>query len=323
MRMLCRAAAVAFTLSICFAGGASAQQARTWVSGLGDDASTTCSEAAPCKTFAGAVAKTAAGGEMDCLDPGGFGNVVITTSITIDCEAGTAGVLIAGIDGIVVNAAPTDVVSIKGVDLNGFGPTAGARNGIKIIKAGFVSIDHCFISNFGGSSGAEGNGIYVINPSAVSVSINDTLILNNFGAAIWVEPIGSGDATILISNIHASGNGFGVVFDGYTGGGTGRIKGAVSESAIDGSAHNGITASNLTATNISVVVDDVSVSGGGVVGLVANGANAGMIIGDSTVNANAKGVSAQNGGVLFSYGNNRVNGNNGADGAFTAVIPTH
>src|SRR2546422_2828997 len=69
---------------------AQAQATRTWVSGVGDDVNP-CSRTAPCKTFAGAISKTAAGGEIDCLDPGGFGAVTITKSLTIDCNGVTGG----------------------------------------------------------------------------------------------------------------------------------------------------------------------------------------------------------------------------------------
>src|SRR5580693_2238323 len=81
-----------------FAAPASAQATRTWVSGVGDDANP-CSRTAPCKTFAGAISKTSAGGEINCLDPGGFGALTITQAITISCEAGTAGVLVSGTNG--------------------------------------------------------------------------------------------------------------------------------------------------------------------------------------------------------------------------------
>src|ERR1043165_5674417 len=82
---------------------AHAQATRTWVSGVGDDANP-CSRTAPCKTFAGAISKTAAQGEINCLDPGGFGAVTITKAVTISCEIGTAGVLVAGTNGVVVAA---------------------------------------------------------------------------------------------------------------------------------------------------------------------------------------------------------------------------
>src|SRR5215813_13862310 len=89
------------------ASPALAQATRTWVSGVGDDANP-CSRTAPCKTFPGAISKTATGGEINCLDPGGFGAVTITKSITISCETGTAGVLVSGTNGIIVNVGASD-----------------------------------------------------------------------------------------------------------------------------------------------------------------------------------------------------------------------
>ena len=84
------------------ATSAQAQATRTWVSGVGDDANP-CSRTAPCKTFAGAISKTAAGGIINCIDPGGFGAVTITKSITIDCSPFIGGVLAAGTNAINVN----------------------------------------------------------------------------------------------------------------------------------------------------------------------------------------------------------------------------
>src|SRR6202163_4382796 len=78
-----------------------AQASRTWISGVGDDVNP-CSRTAPCKTFAGAISKTAAGGEIDCLDPGGFGTLTITKGITIDCDSGAGGILASGTFGITI-----------------------------------------------------------------------------------------------------------------------------------------------------------------------------------------------------------------------------
>src|SRR6202140_1338846 len=97
---------------------AHAQATRTWVSGVGDDANP-CSRTAPCKTFAGAISKTAASGEITCLDPGGFGALTITKAITISCESGTAGVLVSGTNGFVVAAGAADTVILKGLDIDG------------------------------------------------------------------------------------------------------------------------------------------------------------------------------------------------------------
>src|SRR5215471_4108394 len=131
------------------ASPASAQATRTWVSGVGDDANP-CSRTAPCKTFAGAISKTAAGGEIDALDPGGFGSVTISKSITLDGGGFIAGVLFTGFEGITVNAQPSDTVTIRGMDMNG-GNTG--LNGVLIIQAGHVHIATSRIYGF------TGNGI--------------------------------------------------------------------------------------------------------------------------------------------------------------------
>src|SRR6266853_1219328 len=94
---------------------AAAQATRTWISGVGDDVNP-CSRTAPCKTFQGAISKTVAGGEINCLDPGGFGGVTITKSITFSCEMGTAGVLVSGTPGITINAGAADTVVLRGLD---------------------------------------------------------------------------------------------------------------------------------------------------------------------------------------------------------------
>ena len=108
-----------FGVTFLFVSVVSAQVTRTWVSGVGDDANP-CSRVAPCKTFAGAISKTAPGGEIDCLDPGGFGAVTITKSITIDCGAGQVGsILAAGTNGINVSAPTTDIVRIRNLSIQG------------------------------------------------------------------------------------------------------------------------------------------------------------------------------------------------------------
>src|SRR5882757_1656715 len=109
---------------------AQGQATRTWVSGVGDDANP-CSRTAPCKTFAGAISKTAAGGEIDALDPGGFGAVTIGKAITIDGGGGqVASVLVSGTNGIVVSAGANDVVILRNLRINGIGT---GLNGVQFL----------------------------------------------------------------------------------------------------------------------------------------------------------------------------------------------
>ena len=117
--MLPLSRSVTILLILLCSSAAQAQATRTWVSGVGDDANP-CSRTAPCKTFAGAISKTAAGGEIDALDPAGYGAVTITKGITIDGGGGqVASVLVSGTNGIVVQAGPTDVVTLRNLRING------------------------------------------------------------------------------------------------------------------------------------------------------------------------------------------------------------
>src|ERR1700734_762618 len=103
---------------------AHAQATRTWVSGVGDDANP-CSRTAPCKTFAGAISKTAAGGEIDALDPGGFGAVTITKSITLDGYSALTSLLVSGTNGVTINTSTTPgaIVTLRNLSLEGISGT--------------------------------------------------------------------------------------------------------------------------------------------------------------------------------------------------------
>src|SRR5215470_5495362 len=128
---------------VCAGAPAHAQATRTWVSGVGDDANP-CSRTAPCKTFAGAISKTAVGGEIDVLDPGGFGAVTITKSISIEACC-IAGVLVSGTNGIVVSAPAGSFVVLRGLTFDGLGTGLA---GIKFNSGGSLYVEDCFINNF-------------------------------------------------------------------------------------------------------------------------------------------------------------------------------
>lgn len=123
---------------------ASAQATRTWVSGVGDDANP-CSRTAPCKTFAGSISKTAAGGEINVIDPGGFGAVTITKSIKIRAVGNSAGVLTSAGNGINVAAGANDRVTLQGLDLDGLGT---ATNGVRFTSGRFLRILDTNIDGF-------------------------------------------------------------------------------------------------------------------------------------------------------------------------------
>jgi hypothetical protein len=167
---------------------AQAQAPRTWVSGVGDDVNP-CSRTAPCKTFAGAISKTATAGEINCLDPGGFGAVTITKSMSIICDAGTAGIAASGTNGIIVNAPANSEVLIEGLDIEGFGT---GINGVTIISAAKVTINKSSIRNF------TQNGVNVAGPAGARAVIQDTMILSNNQGVNVAGISGAANAAFLI-----------------------------------------------------------------------------------------------------------------------------
>jgi hypothetical protein len=148
---------------------AMAQATRTWVSGVGDDANP-CSRTAPCKTLAGAISKTATGGEINILDPGGFGAVTITKSITIDGGGIIGSILSSATNGIIVNA-PNALVAIRNFSINGAGTTLGI-NGIRVIAVKRLTVENCILTNF------SANGIEVNTTSAADVAVSNVTIHN-------------------------------------------------------------------------------------------------------------------------------------------------
>src|SRR6201990_1563716 len=143
-----------FAASVLYATPASAQATRTWISGVGDDVNP-CSRTAPCKTFPGAISKTAAGGAIDPLEPGGFGAVTVTKAITLANEGvGEAGILVAGTNGVTVNCAtdPNCVVVLRGLILDGGPVGSNSLNGVRFVAGRSLVIQNCMIRNFTGGS---------------------------------------------------------------------------------------------------------------------------------------------------------------------------
>jgi hypothetical protein len=280
---------------------AHAQATRTWVSGVGDDANP-CSRTAPCKTFAGSISKTLAGGEINCIDPGGFGALTITKAVTISCASGIAGVLVSGTNGFVVNAAASDVVVLDGLDFEGLG---SGLSGVLILSAAKVYIRHSSIRDFKGASGIT------LTPSNISTElfVSDTFLANNGSSAttggIIIRPAGSGAANVVITNSIVDGNSSGVRADAT--GTSGNVRATVQNSSVSGNANDGITAIASTGSASVVVVDKSVASNNTGSGVISNGAT--VLLGASAVSGNGTGLNTANSGSLFSYRNNDINGN--------------
>ena len=298
-RILLSLAAVAAVVSL-GAGAAQAQASRTWVSGVGDDANP-CSRTAPCKTFAGAISKTAAGGEINCLDPGGFGAVTITKAITIACEGVTAGVVVPGTNGIIVNAGASDNVTLRGIDINGDGT---GLNGIRFLAGRALIVDNCQIYGF------TTHGIDVALSAAASVDVKDTRINNVGGDGIRVASTAGGASfSAERVNISRTNNAIEVA-----GGGVG----TVNHAHLFANGNGALVSANGAILNVanSVMANN------------SNGANAsvsGATIGldNNDLFANNTAVNGVVGSTFNSANNNKFS-NNGSNGAsVSAVMVVH
>jgi hypothetical protein len=170
---------------------AQAQATRTWVSGVGDDVNP-CSRTAPCKTFAGAISKTAANGKINCLDPGGFGAVSITKAIEIDCLQFPGGILSSGTNGVIVNAPANAHVILRGFEIHGGG---NGLNGVRILSGSIVTIDKLFITAM------TGNGIDISLTAAgtANVTVLDT-VFQQMNNGINISATGGGAALVRLHN---------------------------------------------------------------------------------------------------------------------------
>ncbi len=282
------------------ASPALAQATRTWVSGVGDDANP-CSRTAPCKTFAGAISKTAPRGEINVLDPGGFGGVSITKSITIQACNSQAGVLVSGTNAIVVNAGPNDTVNLRCLDVNGIGT---GLHGIRVLAAKSVNITDSDIYGF------VRNGVDIQS----STGSTTVLLARNFihkvsGAGVMVAPPSGGTTRVTLRDNDISGNGCGVVATQFG-----------TDPAFNYNVNCGTLAPN-EATGTAVVNSVRNLFSDVRIAVLSRGANSINRIGDNDIFDNIRGLRDLNNGQVLSFGGNRLAGNV-VDGVPTGTINT-
>jgi len=285
-------AVMAFTLMV--SSSVQAQATRTWVSGVGDDVNP-CSRTAPCKTWAGAISKTAAGGEIDALDPGGFGAVTATKSITLDGTygAGFGSILSSGVNGVNVNDSASGspqsiVVRLRNLSINGAGTTLGL-NGVNATSFRRLYVENCVIANF------SQNGINInltAGSGTFNVSVKDTMIEQIGGDGIK-QATTVGTLNCSYDNVRITGNLNGLEATGGTGN--------ISNSVIDNNTGSGLTATGGAVINAA----------GNKVTSNGNGFNCGVgstiRVSDNDIYRNTTGIAG--GGTYVSFGNNRLQGN--------------
>ncbi|HVI58477.1 MAG TPA: hypothetical protein VM619_06325 [Luteimonas sp.] len=300
-----------------------AQATRTWVSGVGDDANP-CSRTAPCKTFAGAISKTATGGEISVLDPGGFGAVTITKSITINnSNSGEAGILASGTNGIIINAANARV-TLRGLVIDGAGT---GIDGIRVLAASEVNVEDCLIQGFRGANPSR--GIYAApSTGTMRLSVRNTAIIANSqsaanNAGVLLKPSGSATVMADFANVNLANNGYGLIADGNVT--SGAVLVSVRDSQLTGN-HFDAARADSDGGEVALVMKNNTVTGNGYSsGLAAavrsDGAMATVRLQDNAITSNNYGVLFTTGGKIYTYGGNLTGGNT-TNGAFTSAQPT-
>jgi hypothetical protein len=270
-----------------------AQATRTWVSGVGDDANP-CSRTAPCKTFAGAISKTATNGEINVTDPGGFGAVSITKSITIDGYGPMASILAAGTNGVIINTTDANAtVTLRNLSING--ATSGL-NGIRILNAKSVVVENLEV--FGFRSGTA-RGISDERSAANSVlTVINSTFTDNFGAGIFVL----GPSVGVANNVRIDRNGLGLLLANG-----GQL--AMRDSAIS----NNTTAFAAGASGYGAFVGpnsrldlESTLISGNSVGISAQQGGSARLSNTTVVENIGSGVEAAGGGTFTTFSNNSI-----------------
>lgn len=281
------------------------QASRTWVSGVGDDANP-CSRTAPCKTFAGAISKTAAGGEIDALDPGGFGALTITKAITIDGGGGQVGsVLVSGTNGIVVQAGANDVVILRNLRINGIvGSGAGGINGVRFLSGKDLNIESCYIFGFT----TNGLDIALNQATAATVHVYNSVFKQNNGVGIRAT-----NGTLPVVKVSIDHTEIALDNIGVESAANSDVE--INDSMISAGTTTGVEADGGASSVLSIDRSEVISNGAG-----ATAANAGstVVTSDTKYAYNSAAALNNAGGTIFSFGTNRFH-TNGATGTSTPL----
>lgn len=304
-------------VSIFFTSESQAQATRTWVSGVGDDANP-CSRTAPCKTFAGAISKTAASGLISVLDPGGFGAVTITKSITIDGGGVIGSILASSTNGVIINGANVRVV-LRNLDIEGAPVTSPGIIGVRFLQGAALNLENVSIRNF--TNGATSAGISFQPSGAASLTLNNVSIINSSsavgGQGMLIKPTGAGTRKVIIHNTTVDNNARGMLIDGT--GNTGTIFAAIADSSVSSNGRGiHVVTPASGGSNVRLTIDNVTLANNDVQGVLVAGATAQVLVGGSTITNNGVGVQVTD-GELQSFKNNQIGGNTSNGTPITAV----
>ena len=290
---------------------AQAQNARSFVSAHGLDINS-CALAAPCRTLAAAFAATNAGGEIDVLDPAGYGALTINKAISIVNDGvGTAGVIVpSGGDGIAISAGPNDAVSLRGLSIEGGGVGA---TGISFNTGKSLTVENCVIRHM------TGDGIDFASSTATSaLTVSNTLVADNGANAITFFPTGT--ATAVFNRIEANNNvNYGIYLVGFDSAATNTINATVADSVAAGNGQAGFTSITTSGKAPASFMVFHSVAANNGTGVSAAGPGATVSIANSTLTGNATGWVVFPSGIVNSYGDNYIDGNGTNTGSLTPI----
>ena len=243
------------------AASAQAGPNRPWVSGHGTD-SGGCPVTAPCRTFAFALTQTAAGGEVEVLDPAGYGNVTITKAISIVNDGvGVAAIGVSSGNGVTINVGAGDSVHLRGLTIEG---KNRGGNGIEFNTGGNLEIENCVVRNFG-------NGIVIAPTTSSSFFVSNTIAANNANSGIEILPTHLAVVTGVLGKVTVNNNFFGIlvestgIFVGRASTPGGTLNVTIVDSAASNNANTGvITSSGPGAAATVVMLRNVVASNNGV-----------------------------------------------------------
>jgi hypothetical protein len=307
MRKIVIVAAIFVALA---AAPAKAQSVRTFVSPTGND-SAACSLTAPCRTFAAAYAVTNAGGEIAVLGTAGYGPLTINKAISIVNGGGFEAAIAvpSGAVGITISAGTMDAVSLRGLTIDGAGV---GFSGITFGSGKSLTIENCVVRRMT----QIGINFYPANASALTVS--NTQVAENGDYGISVYPGGS--ATAVFNHVEVTNNGSdGISLDGGKGTTTDGVKATVSDSLAAGNGHAGFLSYSISGAAPTSLTVFHSVAANNVLGVGATGIGT-VRLAQSALTDNTTGWNALNGGVVYSYGDNYIDGN-GANQGYLTPIP--
>ena len=338
MMRLTKSSVCILVASAFYVAPAQAQATRTWVSGTGSDANA-CSRFSPCQTIGVALEKVQAGGEINCIDAGGFGGFTITKSVTIDCSGTAASILATS--GIQINDSSTafpgtirviirglTILGNTGNDQDALGNPGQGTTGINFVSGASLTVDNVVIERY---NAGIATGINFRPSGAAQLSVHHSVITDNgsggAGGGIVIHPTGAGSAVVSLSDVTLLRNaaaGLSVDTTGNTGA-AGITVAMHNVSIANGNAQGISVLTPSGTTRAALLLKDVTISGNAYNGIFANGSGAVVRVGDSTITGNYGGIQGLGGAQILTFGNNQLVGNPTAgvpnNGVFSGPVP--